>query len=116
MIYDKVNKVIKKRFESPLSRYQIGLEKTMKAGNFIFACVNFFYYRCYKINLNRDGSYIDSPVRIKYKKATINPINDNDKYTLTVALSNEDIGKNSQGISKINPFLNKYNWEGINDP
>ena len=33
------------------------------------------YYKYYKINPNRDGSYIDSPDWIKNKKATINPIN-----------------------------------------
>ena len=88
----------------------------MKAGNFTFACVNFFYCRCHKTNLNRDGSYIDSPDWIKYKKATINPINDDDKYTSTVALSNGETGKNLQAISKINPFINKYKWKGINYP
>ena len=59
----------------------------------------------------RGGSYIDSPDWIKNKKTTINPINDNDKYfqyAATVALNHEEIGRNSQRISKIKPFINAY--------
>ena len=33
------------------------------------------YYKCHKINQNRDGSCIDPPDWIKNKKATITPIN-----------------------------------------
>ena len=36
------------------------------------------YYKCHKINTNRDGSYIDSPDWIKHKKETINSINKKD--------------------------------------
>ena len=51
---------------------------------------------CYKISLNRSGSYIDSPKRLKNKKATINPKNEDDKcfqYALTVPLNYENIKK-----------------------
>ena len=37
--------------------------------------VNLLYYRCYKINPNRGGLYIDSPDWIINKKATVNSIN-----------------------------------------
>ena len=54
------------------------------------------------------------------KKATINPINKKDNkcfhYTVTVLLNHENIEKNSEGITKIKPFINKYNWEGIYFP
>ena len=60
------------------------------------------------MNLNRDGSYIDSPDWIKNKNATINSIKKNDnkypQYGVTVALNNEEIGKNLERISKIKPF------------
>ena len=59
--------------------YQIGLETSMKGSDFIFDCVNSLYYKCHKIDLNRGGSYIDSPGRVKYKKATMNPINKNNR-------------------------------------
>ena len=76
-------------------------------------------YKCHKINLNRGGSYINSPDWIK-KKAIINPINKKDnkcfQYAITVALNYEEIKKDPQRITKIKPFINKYNWKGINFP
>ena len=78
------------------------------------------YYKCHKINPNRGGSYIDSPDWIKNKKATINLINKKAskcfQYAVTVALNHEEIGKNPERITKIKPFINKYNWQGINFP
>ena len=44
--------------------------------------------------INRGGSYINSPKRLKIKKATINPKKNDDKcfqYPLTVSLSHEQI-------------------------
>ena len=32
------------------------------------------YYKCHKISPKGVGSYVDSPDRVKNKKATINPI------------------------------------------
>ena len=78
------------------------------------------YFKCHKINWNLGGSYIDSPDWIKNKKATINPINKKDnkcfQYAVTVALNHDEIKKDPQRITKIKPFINKYNWEGINFP
>ena len=34
--------------------------------------------------------------------------------TLLVALSHEEIKKDPQRITRTKPFMNKYNWEGIN--
>ena len=69
--------------------------------------------------MKRDGSYIDSPKWLKNKKATINPKNNDDncfQYALTVALNHQHIRKNPQRISKIKPFVNQYNWKGIDFP
>ena len=53
----------------------------MKCSEFVFDYVQLLYYKCHKINLSCDGSYIYSPHWIKNKKATINPINKKDnKY------------------------------------
>ena len=49
------------------------------------------------------------------KEATIYPINDADKC-LQCAANREEIGRNSQRISKIKSFLNEYDWKGINYP
>ena len=35
---------------------------------------------------------------------------------LTVALSYKEIKKDPQRIRAIKPFINKYNWEGVNSP
>ena len=55
------------------------------------------YYKCYKINLNRGGSNIDSPEWIKDKKETTNPINKKDNkcfhYVVRVASNHEEIKK-----------------------
>ena len=48
----------------------------MKGSEFVFNFVQLLYYKCHEINLNCDGSYIDSRDWIKIKKATINSINE----------------------------------------
>ena len=35
------------------------------------------------------------------------------QYFVTVALNDEKIKNDPQGIIKIKPFIKKYNWEGI---
>ena len=80
MVDDKEDEVIKKLFKSCLYRYQIVLKTSIKGSDFIFDLVDFFFhYKFQKINLNGSRSYIDSPDRIKAKKATKNPINDDVK-------------------------------------
>ena len=72
-----------------------------------------------KISINRGGSYIDSPQWLKDKKSTINPINNDDKcfqYAVTLALNLDKIRKNPQGISRIKPFIEQYNWKEIDFP
>ena len=66
------------------------------------------------------GLNIEIPDWIKNKKATINPINKKDnkcfQYSVTAALNHEKIKKFLQRITKIKPFINRYNWEEINFP
>ena len=73
------------------------------------------YYKYYKINFNRGGSYIDSHEWIKIKKATINSISKNDnkcfEYVVTIALNNKEIKKDPQRISEIKTSVGKYNWK-----
>ena len=89
----------------------------MRGSDFIFDSDQHMYYKCHKVNFKRRGSYIESPDWIKIKKATINLKNDVDKcfqYTATAALNYEEIKCNLERASNIKPFLNKYNWKGIN--
>ena len=61
MTYENSNDVVDELFESLLSKYQIGLETSMRGSNFIFDSVQILHYKCHKINFKRAGSYIDSP-------------------------------------------------------
>ena len=78
-----------------------------------------FYYDFNKTNINREGSYIDSPQWLKNKKSTINPKNNGDKcfqYAVTFSLNLNSIDNHPERISKIKPFINKYNWKDIDFP
>ena len=115
MSYENANEVINELFESLFSRYQIGLEAVIRRDDFNFDSIQLFHYKCHKKNFKLGGSYIDSPDWIKKKKATIGPENEDDKffqYAATFALNREK----NQRISKIKPFINKYNWNGIKYP
>ena len=78
MINNEADEVIKELLDSLKNRYQNNLE-SMKGGEFVLDYVHLLYHKCHKINLNRGGSYEDSPEWIKNKKTTINPINKKDK-------------------------------------
>ena len=119
MINDEADEVIKELFDLLKNRYQNNLN-SMKDNEFVFDYFQLLYYKCHKINPNRDGSNIDSPDWIKNKKPAINPINKKDdkcfQYAVTVVLNHEEVEKDPQRITNIKPFINKYNWEGINFP
>ena len=36
------------------------------------------------------------------------------QYAVTVRLNHEEMKKDPPRVTKIKPFINKYNWEGIN--
>ena len=119
MIGSETNEVNKELFESLLQRYQKGLEESMKGREFVFDVVNALYYDFDKISLNRGKSYINSPKWLKNKMPTINPKNNDNKcfqYALTAALNYEKIERDHQRISKIKPFIDQYNWNGIDFP
>ena len=77
----------------------------MRGKDFIFDSVQLLYYKCHKINFKRGW----------IKKATVNPQNESAKsdkcfqYAATVALNHEQIKRDPQRISRIKPFINKYN-------
>ena len=53
------------------------------------------------------------------KRATINPKNKDNKcfqYSITVALNHQNIENHPERISNIKPFIDQYNWEGIDFP
>ena len=113
------DEVIKLLFESFLQKYEENLQEKMKGSDFEFDGVNFLYYDFNKTSINRGGSYIDSPQWLENKKPTINPKNNDDKcfqYAVTLALNLNSIDNHPERISKIKPFINKYNWKDIDLP
>ena len=73
MPYENANEIVDELFKSLLSRYQVGLEASMRGSDFIFDSVQLLYYKRHQINVKRGRSYIDSQDWIKKKKSTINP-------------------------------------------
>ena len=65
---DKAEKVIEDLFQSFLSKYQIGLEISMKGSDFMFDSVYLLCYTYHEINFKWGGSYIDSPDWTKKQK------------------------------------------------
>ena len=119
MINDKADEVIKELFDLLKNRYQNHLE-SMTGSGFVYDYVHLFYYKYHNISLNCGGSYKDSPDWTKNRKATIYPnhkkYNKCFQYAVIVALNYEEIKKDLQRITKIKPFRDKYNSEGISFP
>ena len=67
--------------------------------------------------MNRGSSYIKSHEWIKNKRVTINPKNTKDsncvQYTITTGLNHQNIDHHPERISKLEPFINSYNWKDI---
>ena len=119
MFGDDNDDFIEQLFESLLQKYEENLQNKMRGSEFEFDGVNFLYYDFNKTSINRGGCYIDYPKWLKDKKSTINPKNNDGKcfqYALTLALNLDKIKKDSQRVSKIKPFVEKYNWEDIDFP
>ena len=113
--------IIEQLFESLLQKYEENLQNKMRGSEFEFDGVNFLYYDFNKTSINRGGSYIDSPKWLKDENSTINPKNNDDKcfqYAVTLALNLDKLKKKNKKnrVSKIKPFIEKYNWEDIDFP
>ena len=52
--------LIKVCHKSIFTTCQQNMSEKMKGRDFVFGYTDKFYYNCYKITLNRSGSYIDS--------------------------------------------------------
>ena len=111
--------IISKLIKYFLSNYQ-GEEKMLRSGsNFVFDSVDLLYVDIHKIDLKRGKSYIKSPEWILNKRATIHPKTKDNKcfhYSITVALIHQEIENHPERISNIKPFIDKYNWKGIDFP
>ena len=89
----------------------------MRDSGFIFKCANLLRGKYIKLNLKRGNDI--QVLLIRYKRATINPIIDDDscfQYNAIVGSDCEEIGKSSKRKSQIQPFIKKYDWKGIKRP
>ena len=120
MLNDEVDKVTERFFKSLMKIHQNKLEESMKGSEFVIDNVHLLYCKYRKINLSCVGLQKHFPYWIKNKKATKNPIDKKDKklyqWDVTVSLNQDETKKHLQRTTKIKPFENKYNWEGINFP
>ena len=94
-------------------------EEFMRGSDFIFNGVNYLFYDFNRITISKGGSYIETPKWLKDKKCAINQKNNDNKcfqYATTLALNFHKIDKHPQRISRINPFIDNYNWNDINFP
>ena len=82
----------------------------MRGSEFALYSIDLLHYNLQEINLK------GSPKWLKNKKATINPINNDDKcfqYAITIALNYQKKKKKKepQKISKVKPFIDQQNWK-----
>ena len=106
---DAINKLI----NSFMKRYQEGLETKLKGSSYIFERIDLLEYHLHKIRLNRGSSYTKSLEWLHNKGVTINTKNTKNnncfQYAITAALNYHNIDHHPERISKLGPFINKYN-------
>ena len=111
--------IVKKLINSFSNNYQKEEIILRNGSNFVFESVDLLSYHIHKTSLKRGKSYIKSPEWLINKRATINPKNKDNKcfqYSITVALNHQNIENHPERISNIKPFIDQYNWEGIDFP
>ena len=116
---NETDDIIKRLINSFLNNYQKEEIILRNGSNFVFESVDLLSYHIHKTSLKRGKSYIKSPEWVINKRATINPRNKDNKcfqYSITVALNHQNIENKPERISNIKPFINQYNWEGIDFP
>ena len=114
------SEIITKLLHSFLSNYQEEQQILRGSSDFIYDSVGRLSIHFNNITFRRGRSYIKTPDWISRKKATIKPKKTKNnkciQYAITVALNHKEIGKDPQSLSKIKPFISKYNRNDINFP
>ena len=73
----------------------------------------------HRLSLTRESSYLPLPDWLAKKKSIINPKNSDlecFKWAVIAAMRWEEIGKNSESITKLNRFENDFDWTGVGFP
>ena len=91
----------------------------MPESGFALDRIMHLYINFHRLALTRGSSYVDLPESIKGKKALLNPQNKDEecfKWAVIAALYHEEIKKDHQCISQLDPYENQYNWKGLEFP
>ena len=120
MIGIETDDIIDELIDTFTTRYQEGLETRMKESSFTFDHIDLLEYDFHRVTLHRGSSYIKSAEWLKNKGVTINPKNTRDnncfQYAIVAALNHQNIDNHPERISEIRPFVNNYDWKGIEFP
>ena len=111
--------VLEEMYQKILNDYEI-VSQALNKSNFVFIRIMEMTYHCHKVDMIRGSSYIDLPKWVKSKHCCINPKNEDDdecfKWAVIAALNYGEIDSDHQRISKLKPFVDRYNWSGIKFP
>ena len=91
----------------------------MPESGFTLDKIMHLYIKFHRLALTRGSFYNESPEWIKTKKAVINPQKKDEEcfnWAVIAALHHDEIKKDHQRISKLKPYENQYNWEGLEFP
>ena len=116
---NETDDIIKEFFQSFLNNYQKEEIILRNGSGFVFESVDLLFYTFHRISLKRGKSYIKSLEWVINKRAKTNPKNKDNKCfqcSITVALKHQNIENHPERISNIKPFINQYNWKGIDFP
>ena len=115
---NETDDIIKGLHNSFLNNYQKEEIVLRNGSDFVVESVDLLSYDIHKKSPERGKSYIKSSVWVLNKRATISPKNKGKcfQYSITVALNHQNIENHPERISNIKPFIDQYNWEGIDFP
>ena len=135
------NEVLDQLLASLYEKFLDDLQISHESSSFVYQSVEECNIHLHKFYLRKGATFIESPPRLKHKKATINPQNSNDTYCfmygiaiatinpqnsndtycfmygIAIALFHEALGKNPGRISKeLIKYANAFNWHDIDFP
>ena len=117
---DDTTESVENLIKSLGEHYEEQILVSKKGSNFRCCNIDSLNIYIHEVQLNRGGSYIETPNWVKAKKTTINPKNTTDDYcfahSVVIALYHKQIGKNPQRRENLKPYYKHFNWEGINTP
>ena len=114
-----LNDIYEDLCEELLQQFEI-VQSKLEKSDYVFHRIYEMTYHCRKVDLIRGSSYIDLPDWVKCEHCCINPKNlHDDKYfqhAVVAALHHIEIANHPERIVNLEPFINRYNWDGITYP